>query len=187
MKATRLQQIKTQHSITILLFIFITFNCVGQNTYNFSVNDKDLIWQKVFDTDLSYNELVTTIENTGHFTDLSFVDSKITGNTKEIILDYKSLGYTRANITAAITIYKPIAFVLIEHKEGRYRVTLKNIEIVCQTNESIYTAGERESVSEIAIKKGEFRKSFLKSTAEIYNYNFDKYFTFEAQKVDDNW
>jgi len=77
------------------------------------------------------------------------------------------------------------SFVLIELKDGRYRITLKEMKLVQRYSVGLNEEGEISELKDYTIKNNnsDFRKTFTKSPSGILNYTFDK--IFEIKKKSD--
>ena len=73
-----------------------------------------------------------------------------------------------------------VADVIIEYKPGRYRITLKNIDLITTSNI------EYGTLNEVAIgENGYFADHFLKDVVKIYHNNFKKWF--ELESISNDW
>jgi hypothetical protein len=82
-----------------------------------------------------------------------------------------------------------LGFAIIEFKDGKYRVTLKNIMLIQQYDDGLSELGEKTTLESFGIKKGknELRGLFKKRASEILNYTFIKSFVFTQSKTSDDW
>ena len=81
-------------------------------------------------------------------------------------------------------------FVLIEFKKEKYRVTVKNMQLINVLESPISKVGESEPIETYALKKKNtaFKDMFLKDAATILNYTFNKIFDISKNvEDDDNW
>ena len=77
-------------------------------------------------------------------------------------------------------------FTLIEFKEGRYRVTLKNIILVQKYDDPMDKEGSRSFIEDYVIKNDVFANNFIKPS-EILDYTFTKSFTILPVEINDDW
>jgi hypothetical protein len=95
-------------------------------TNNFQIQDGILIWQKVFDTSLSYSELATIVQQSGILTNVIIGDALMTGNLAPLTADIRGAGFTGSGLPMYFR--DPFeGFCSIEYQKGRYRITLKNL------------------------------------------------------------
>ena len=77
-------------------------------------------------------------------------------------------------------------FVLIELKDKRYRITIRDIKAVYSFTNGLAHKGDEFNVKDYAVSsKGIFKKSFLKSAAPLLNYDFTTMFT--INNLNDDW
>ena len=76
-------------------------------------------------------------------------------------------------------------FVIIEHKLGRYRVTIKNIILTSKTI-SLETEQTVNSLERHAFIRGysEFSNPFIRAGADILDFTFDLKFDFKKSDVE---
>lgn len=85
------------------------------------------------------------------------------------------------------------SFILIELKDGRYRVTLKEMKLIQKYSVGkpgdllSSEAGEISELKDYAVKNNnsDFRKSFKKEPSGILNFTFDKIFEVKQKKKSD--
>lgn len=166
----------------IILFIItiLCFKSYSQNLEfdNFKLNEVNLVWQKVYETELSNNEILKSFKTSGIITEIDTLENSITGTIKNLSLDYKGFGKSEMSTSMYITRSYFQCFVLIELKEKRYRITLKEMKLVQKYSDALSEEGEISELEDYAIKnsKKDFKKSFKKSPSGILNYTFDKVF-----------
>lgn len=77
------------------------------------------------------------------------------------------------------------SFVLIELKDRKYRITLKEMKLAQKYSDGLNEEGSK--LKDYAIKNGkpEFRKSFIKAPSGILNFTFDKVFGIKKKNKSD--
>lgn len=174
--------------ITILLTSFI--NAAAQkNDSNFTSENDKIIWQKVFDTELDFEQLKEKIIESGILESFDIKESSITGQTRLIEPDYRGAGYSTMGTPIYISRSFINAFCVIDFREGRYRVTIRNIMLSQKSTDNLSLHGEKSTIELYGIigGKNEMKSAFLKSPAKILNYTFTKEFTFHISEDDDDW
>lgn len=179
--------------ILLLIFIFscINFTFASPAENNFSIKDGKLVWQKVFDTELTKNELFRYFAYNGAFEVIKEEDSTLLLQHKKAVLNFKP--YKGAVIMA---MHSPAtAQAVIQYKDGKYRVTVT--DVIYHSDLSVSLRGvstnsnTQYSLDEIAynFKKQEYRSSFKsRGYAEMMNNIFIDLFTIgELSHSDDNW
>lgn len=169
-------------------------NCVvivtlaQQPVNNFSIYEGKMIWQKVFETDVNFDQIARSVKETGILRDIEISGSKISGQAQLIEPDFAGLGYGEMSVPIFIARNFVECFALIEFKEGRYRVTLRNIILTQKYNDGLSKEGEKSSIEWYALNsKNEIKKSFNKKPSEILDYTFTKSFTFTQPDRSDEW
>lgn len=175
---------------TILLILtIICFKSYSQELEfeNFNLEDGNLVWQKVYETELSNDEIIKSFKTSGIVKDLENLENSLTGTIENLDLDYKGFGKTEMNTAMYISRSYFKSFVLIELKEGRYRITLKEMKLVQKYSDGLNEEGEISELKDYAVKNNnsDFRKSFKKAPSGILNFTFDKVFKIKKKKKSD--
>ena len=100
-------------------------------------------------------------------------DNQIVGRVKNITALYQEVGYTEMVAPSYLTRTHINAYVTIDYKEGKYRVTVK--DMIC-----VWDSVEKSSMEDYAVSKGstEVKPSFKKSASDILDYTLTKIFEF---------
>lgn len=131
------------------------------STYNFLSEDGELVWQAIYDTIIE-----------------SETDNTITGTIKPFDVSYKKQGKSSMQIPLYVRDSSFTGFVLIEIKDNRYRVTIRDLKAVYSFTNGLVHKGDEFKLKDFAISsKGILKKSFLKSAAPLLNYDFTNMFT----------
>ena len=110
--------------------LFLSINALNAQVNNFGVSESGkLYWQKVYDVDISREDLLNIIINDGNFVDINDGDV-ITFRVNRGKLDVTEYGYSRGSVPMYVVNYDVSCFVTIQFKEGRYRTTADNIVLV---------------------------------------------------------
>jgi hypothetical protein len=170
--------------LSALLFYSTTFS---QDTINnFKVDNQQIIWQRVYDTKLNFKDLVTQIKTSGLFETISIDSLEITGDLRQFNADYKGAGYSEMITPIYVARSHINAFVLLDFKEGKYRVTLKKIVLTQAYKDALSKQGEKTNLELYAIKKEQFTNAFKKSPSVILNFTFNKLFELK-NAGESNW
>jgi len=190
--------------LILLATLFCVNTCIAQKDYDparknsknnlpneqvFKISDGKLIWQKVYECKDSINQIVSNLKRGGSLRGIDVTDNVATGSLKDIEVDYKGAGFSRGTLPIYITSHHLSCFVVIDFKKGKYRITIKNIQLTDVPEGSINKFGESEPIETYALKNKntEFRDLFIKAPATILNYTFNKIFEQTAKEEDDNW
>jgi hypothetical protein len=162
----------------LVLLIFFTSNCQSQN--NFTVIDNQLQWQKVYDAELTKDELKESIKKKTKFEDLYLNFASRVGPFK-IECDFSMPIYMRDEFTYYVT---------IDHKAQKYRVTVTNIRLIPSTTISLFdvtTSESSASFSGYVVKNsGELKSNRLtKKVIDCIDKKFQIDFNFK--KITSDW
>ena len=175
----------------MILSHLISLTIHGQEIVNnFQADNKEIIWVKVFvDSTMTFDKLTERIKESGLFIKMDIADNKITGETKEIDADFKGAGYSEMSTPIYISRSHINGFVVLEFKDGRYRVTLKKIVLTQKYNDPLTKQGEKTTIETFGLKKGEnvMTSSFKKSPSLILNYTFSNKFEFKKLNQRKDW
>ncbi len=174
--------------IIIVLISTITLDLNAQGTDDhFVLEEGKVSWQKVYETKKTKNELIAHFKNSGLFKLFRVEEGKIiaTMRPQEIDKDEHEIAGTLPPPLLIKT--KFAGSVIIGLKEGKYRVTFKNILLV--GNGELIKKGEKQKFETHFVTKdgNSFRISFNKKPKTIYNLRFNQLFLLEIEKPKDDW
>jgi hypothetical protein len=110
--------------ITVILVFLVSLDGFSQQTKtqheHFKLNNRVLIWQKVYETDKTINEVFQYFKKQPLTKDIELVDGSLVG-TSSLTKASSRKGYSW--VFSDFT-----TFITIDNKEGRYRVTLKDFK-----------------------------------------------------------
>ncbi len=174
----------------LLILMIVCFKGYSQDLKyeNFKLENGNLIWEKIYKSELSKIDLIRSLKTSGIIKDFKETENYITGYIEHLILDYKGFGNSEMRTAAYISGNYLRSFVLVEFKSGKYRVTLKEIKLSKRFKDKTSDHGEINELKYYAIKSNnlKFRTSFKKSPSGILNYTFDKIFNI-TNKTNDDW
>ncbi|MEJ6982394.1 hypothetical protein WG906_18155 [Pedobacter sp. P351] len=123
-----------KHIALLASLLFLTvFSFAQESVNNFTVKDNEIIWQKVYDTPLSFQALTDVIKSSGLINNIQVAENKISGELKPIDADFKAAGYSEMLTPMYVSRSHIAGFLNIDYKEGKYRVTLSKIELTQNT------------------------------------------------------
>lgn len=175
------------------LFIFIGLilaSLTFAQIENFSVANRQITWQKIFSTELKFEELGSTLENNGLFYDIIKDDNSIRFKFKDHKIDYKGFGKTLMSTPNYIAGGQYAGNGIVDYKDGKYRVTINNINYIYTSLDLSFGMSQSKFLLEDGtLKKGtdDFNKRFT-TDAPIFDYSFSNLFKFEKYKTkNDDW
>ena len=138
------------------------------------------VWQKVYETDLSPEEVFMRINATGYIKDHFRNGNQFSGRLVNVTPNYENERKYVSTRTPKLDLSVINAGFLIEVKDGKYVVTLSNIFLervaahIQQTN--LNPKGELFPIEGLAYHKGKIGPMFLKSYGVIIDDTFDQLF-----------
>ncbi|MDD7886380.1 hypothetical protein [Flavivirga sp. 57AJ16] len=176
-------------SLFFLLCSVVIFGFSASKLSNFKINNGQVIWQKVYDTDLTKEQVEETLKTSGYFENIIVVnEKKLTAKINQLSPDYKTYGSTYLSTPSMVSHNYIKAFAVIEFKERQYRVTIKSIKLVEKQSD---TLGKRavEDIEYMVLNKNNkrFKRDFFKKPSKILDFTFQKITDFNKLSEDDLW
>ena len=181
--------------LTLLLILFLakaySQESKDYNYENFKLENKELKWQKVFETQLTVTELIKSfrlnvLQNLS--TDnLQEFENRISFTVNGDEVNYTEYGGARSN-TVMFAIYPIDYFVVIDFKNYKYRVTIKKIFVdFTSANIGLGKSDLKEFITKKKSTTFSTRTS-VKKGASYYNYHFlDGFNINSVKKENDEW
>ena len=157
------------------IFFQIGFN---QDTLNnFKIQNGEVIWQNIYETNLSPQELIKRIKSSGLLEGIEGDSLELTGQLRQLDANYKAAGYSELLTPIYIARSHINGFVVIDFKGKKYRVVLKKIVLTQIYDDGLSKQGEKSNLEDYSIKNGLFKNAFKKSPSIILNYTFTNAFS----------
>ena len=169
----------------LVAFSIISFSSFSQEINGFQINSGKLEWVKVCESTLNQTQILDLLEVNGQISEVENSDFRILGNFSSIEPDYKGLGIGEMSAPIYIARNWVRGKFIIDFKEGRYKVILRDILLTQKYTDPISEMGEVSTLDSFAISKMEFKNGFLKSPSKILDYTFTKEFSFEILENED--
>ncbi|MEJ1224071.1 hypothetical protein [Sediminicola sp. 1XM1-17] len=172
--------------LIILLVASLRLN--GQEIHSFKIENNHIEWQKIFESQLLKSDIEKIIKEKGIFKNITFEEELLDGEIENISPDYQGAGKSSWNTSFYVQNSSISGTFHIDFKDGRYRVTLNGINLktindLSGNGISVMTANSVQPLSDFAIKKGEFKKGFLKADAQIFEITFSNLFDFDKYEL----
>jgi hypothetical protein len=152
----------------------------------FSIENGKVVWQKVFNT-TTPEDYKKQLFQSLNFENIDLSDGTIYVVIRNLEMDYKSLGKSEMTTSIYISRANYDAVGIIEFKDTRFRVTVKDLKGIQRYSDGLYEKGEMHPIEFWALnRKGEPRKHFLKNDVEIIDFTLDKLF-YPTKKSKDDW
>ena len=147
-----------------LLSVLVFTTSFGQEIINiFQVENSEIIWQKEFVTELTFEALTEKEKDSGILDKIEIGENKISGELKAIDVDFKGAGFTEMGTPMYLSRSYFTGFTILEFKDGKYRLKLKKIILT-------------QKYSAPLSKQGEMTNASKKSPSLIMNHTFLKKF-----------
>ncbi|ADV50586.1 hypothetical protein Celal_3320 [Cellulophaga algicola DSM 14237] len=173
-------------TLIFLIYLPILIGFSTSETDNFEIENGKLIWQKVYETELTKEQLTDKIKNSGNFKNVELNESGIIAEITNLTLDFKGYGSSEMSTPMYIARNSVNSFVQIEFKESKYRVSIKHIKLTQNYDDALSSQGEMTDLEVFALKKRntEFKSSFLKKPSKIINFTFENITEFKVKEKD---
>lgn len=149
----------------------------------FSIDGESLIWRKVYivDEEVTARALAYNMHMAGVFHEFFFDDGLITCELEGLKPQFKDLGYKRMSLPIYLSSGTISAFVSVEYKSDRFRVTVARMIV---KNDKLGNS----DLEDFAVKEdGGFKKEFFDPAGKIIAHTFDAIFSNLATGIDDEW
>ncbi len=122
-------------SFLVILSLALSAQSNRELMNNFMKNDANIVyWQLVRDTELTRNELLDAIIESGYFTNIDVTGDKVVCELRPYRLNYEQYSRSGLDLAPAYLTQNLIAgTVIIELSNNRYRTTVKNIRFIDNT------------------------------------------------------
>jgi hypothetical protein len=165
----------------IIAFTLILQPKIAQDTLlNFRITEEGISWEKVYNTNLEIETVTKHLLASGVFKQYEIVAGSIVGTTKRFIPDYVGAGYKISRIPNWISRSYFQGEVIIDFKEGRYKVIVKRI------TKDVIDYDDFRAFEDTAMDGPRFSKIFkTHPCAEILQFTLDNFFVVKVKK--DDW
>lgn len=166
---------------TIILVLYgYLGNC--QELGNFMIENNQLVWQKVYETDADKSTIESSI-NSKIKERFTVEEDQITGRIiKSNFKAYlKSLGMSSVNTAIILWRGEYDATIRLEFKEGRYRVTLTDIR------NYEYSLGESSETQSAINRKGQYKGLWKNNVGKYLDLCFEDLFAVKEVNQSDEW
>lgn len=170
----------------ILFFILLitTLNCLAQD--NFKIDNNTIVWEKVFETTLTENEIFDYFESKMIFNEYKLINNQLTGIMKPFKIDFKAAGFSAMQAPFYMQVYDYAPKFSIATKQGKYRIVLTDIKLINNGSNPAFSTTDSHLDDFSLNKKGEWRKMVLKSIFAV-DQTFIEIFTIKNTTTNNDW
>ncbi|MDO5978080.1 hypothetical protein [Flavivirga spongiicola] len=175
-------------SLFLLLCSTFIFGFTTSKSDHFKIKNGQVIWQKVYDTDLTKKQLIEVMRTSSYFEDIIIVnEKKLTAKINQLSPDYKTYGSSYLSAPDMVSLNHVKAFTVIEFKEKQYRVTLKSIKLIEKRRDSL--GKQVVDIEDEILNKDNtaFKRFFFKKSSKILDFTLQKITDFNKISEDDTW
>jgi hypothetical protein len=180
---------KTKFFIILVLSVLLSGSITKaqDGVYNFLIKDSEIAWQKVYSTNLKFDDIVNYFKESGLLRSFEISENKMIGDLKVLDCNPNEIGYEKmSNSTIDIQSNNFTGFFIIEFKEGKYRATIKRIQMIEEdTNDHLASIKNLEHFA-FKADSPQFRKNFLLYLGQILDNKLNKMFEIKEIK-EENW
>lgn len=161
-------------------------NCQTDTVNGFKIENDEVIWQHIFKTNQTQEDLIKSIKMSGLLSDIKESEGTLSGNFSKMESEFKKAGYTETNTPIYVSRMFITGFAILEIKDNKYRVTLKKMVLTQKYTDALTKSGENETIEYCALKndKSRFTNAFKKAPSIIYNFTFLQKFKFSTPQND---
>jgi hypothetical protein len=136
--------IKFRTALIILLTAIASAALAQPSTYgNFKLDEQELIYQKIFSQDsITLAKLAEYFGKQSFVSNLDVNDTRLAFDLNEFVVDYKKFGFSPVSTFSLLKTGKFYGTVTITVRDGKYRVTLRNIEFTGDLGSKTVTTRE---------------------------------------------
>jgi hypothetical protein len=130
--------------IGIVLFLFVSSSYAQTLTYgSFKLQDQEIIMQKVFAQDsITLDKLAEYYQTLPYISNVSKSSDELTFEFSDLVVDYKKFQFAQVAVPPIIQTGKYSGKVSAGVKEGKYRLTITNIQMTGDIGYKKITAKE---------------------------------------------
>jgi hypothetical protein len=180
----------------LLIVILFIYNITSAQMENFTLNNHQVTWNKVFETSKTIEIIKAEIESRNNLKITSVTENSILGEFTNILMDYKKAGFSYMGTPIILNETNKFSGTFkIEFRENRYRAGIWNLNSKGM-DMSLYSGGFgigselTTSLEELLLKNNreEFRKNFYKVNGKIIDITFINLMDFTREtKENEKW
>lgn len=174
--------------LIILIGLLISTSALAQHHFQIT-EDAQLIWQKTYELPANADQYQEMLFYSGKFSDIAELNGKVTCWLNETPIDYKQAGYDIMQVSMFVRDGNMKCFATIQFKEGKYRVTLEQIQMIQRYDTSLSKKGEITYLDRYAInRKGTFNKMVENNSLIVLDALFKSMFEYkQATHLNEEW
>lgn len=180
----------------LFIALLIISNTASAQIENFTLNNRQVTWNKVFESHKTLEIIKKEIESKNNLKITSITDNSFIGEFSNLIMDYKKAGFSYMGTPIILNeANKFSGSFKIEFKENRYRATIWNLSSKGM-DMTLYGGGLglgseiTTSLEQLLLKNNreEFRKNFYRVNGKIIDTTFINLMDFTGETIkNDKW
>lgn len=167
----------------VLTLVFIAFSCMSIMAQDFFIEEGKIKWQKIINEDANIKDIHKAMVMSYDFMNVNLYNDFITAEIKPVRFKSEDYGMKWGNTPTVLSngAIGPI-FIIVEVKEGRYRITASHIRITSVTQSSNYLNGAFTELEEIVMTDDVFNDSMEKTYASVFGKFLDGKLNFKLEE-----
>lgn len=176
-----------KYFLFFLIVSSFSFNQVKHHESDFKIIDNVLIWDKVYETNKTIDDIYKILKTNNYFKNVEKLDTTITFETIEKVTPHQK--HRKSSFVSSFMFKRKRYSGYIDFKDNRYKVSIQNIEFIdddARLNNFEITTNLEQYV--LNNKKNDFKKTaqILNSLVAFDNY-FKSIFDFNKEVIKDDW
>ena len=139
-------------TLTAILILIVASAQAQPTTFgNFKVEDQEIIYQKVFTEEgITALKLSEYYQKQDYISNIKPTETGISFDMNDVVVDYKKFQFSQVGTPPIIQTGKYSGKVTVDVRDGRYRVTVRDLQMTGNIGYKIIT--EKESVTSYSTK-----------------------------------
>lgn len=176
-----------------LLLLFMPL--LGYSQYdnnNFKIEGSEFIWQKIFETKLTFDEVIKEVRSKGelNINDIDSNGNSVSGTFSEIRPDVKGSGMKDMTTPMYASRTVMSGNFRIDYKDGRYRATVSRVKVVFMDQMQITrTVNDYSWLAYYAVANNKLDNKFIRKGSRPFDFTFNRMFDTSVPVVNntDDW
>ena len=174
-------------ALVLVVLYFNSFTILSQEIGNFNIDNSKVLWQKVYDSKMSESEIIRYFKTSGILIDSEISEKSLIAKIEPIETNMDGLSIKRSSVAIYMLRSLVEGTCTIEFKEGRYRVSMRNINFIWNGGDGMFEDGEKTNAEYYLVKKkGGWKGAFTRGDYMVLQNTFDQLFTIK-NRTNEEW
>lgn len=169
-----------------IIILLLALMPIVASAQGFQIENNTITWQKVYQSNMTIDDIYKTIITSNNFYDVERLDGCIFAKTKPIDYKPEDYGFKWGNSNTLLLngAVGPVA-LRIDVKEGRYRVTASDMMVTDITPGGFTPMGSVTRLEDVGLKRGAPNNMMTDQFAPVFSQYIERLVSFT--KVEDDW